>query len=561
MEENISPAPPEDTHRVRTSGDLEVSAYLEIAKEKGGHQPVTAGPAVSGAEREAIIVIDFGSQYSLLIARRVRELHVYCELVSFDAPWEKIAALNPKGFILSGGPSSVYEPNAPMAPSYIYEKHVPVLGICYGMQVLAKQLGGRVAPGLKKEYGHAVLHIGDTHSPLFAELPESSPVWMSHGDRIEEIPPGFKSLAYTENSPVAVMGNEDNIFGLQCHPEVAHTLYGSTILKNFVFKVCRCQGNWTMGNFITESLVRIKEQVGDRKVISAISGGVDSSVVSTLIHRAIGDRLTCIFVNNGLLRRQEADRTLEVFRNNLHMNIIYVEATDRFLGRLAGVTDPETKRKAIGTEFIKVFEEEAAKLGKTDFLAQGTLYPDVIESTSSTSTASAKIKTHHNVGGLPSHMTLKLIEPLRFLFKDEVRQVGLELGLPEEMVWRQPFPGPGLAIRIIGEVTREKLDILKAADWIVMNEIKKANLYRQLWQSFAILTDVKSVGVMGDFRTYGYLVAIRAVTSNDAMTADWARLPYDLLANISSRIVNEVPGVNRVVYDITSKPPGTIEWE
>ena len=561
MEENISPAPPEDTHRVRTSGDLEVSAYLEIAKEKGGHQPVTAGPAVSGAEREAIIVIDFGSQYSLLIARRVRELHVYCELVSFDAPWEKIAALNPKGFILSGGPSSVYEPNAPMAPSYIYEKHVPVLGICYGMQVLAKQLGGRVAPGLKKEYGHAVLHIGDTHSPLFAELPESSPVWMSHGDRIEEIPPGFKSLAYTENSPVAVMGNEDNIFGLQCHPEVAHTLYGSTILKNFVFKVCRCQGNWTMGNFITESLVRIKEQVGDRKVISAISGGVDSSVVSTQIHRAIGDRLTCIFVNNGLLRRQEADRTLEVFRNNLHMNIIYVEATDRFLGRLAGVTDPETKRKAIGTEFIKVFEEEAAKLGKTDFLAQGTLYPDVIESTSSTSTASAKIKTHHNVGGLPSHMTLKLIEPLRFLFKDEVRQVGLELGLPEEMVWRQPFPGPGLAIRIIGEVTREKLDILKAADWIVMNEIKKANLYRQLWQSFAILTDVKSVGVMGDFRTYGYLVAIRAVTSNDAMTADWARLPYDLLANISSRIVNEVPGVNRVVYDITSKPPGTIEWE
>lgn len=561
MEENINPKPLEDTHRVRTSGDLEVSAYLEIAKEKGGHQPVTAGQAVSGAEREAIIVIDFGSQYSLLIARRVRELHVYCELVSFDAPWEKIAALNPKGFILSGGPSSVYEPNAPMAPAYIYEKHLPVLGICYGMQVLAKQLGGRVAPGLKKEYGHAVLHIGDTRSPLFAELPESSPVWMSHGDRIEEMPPGFKPLAYTENSPVAVMGNDDNIFGLQCHPEVAHTLYGSTILKNFVFNVCHCQGKWTMGNFITESLLRIKEQVGDSKVISAISGGVDSSVVSTLIHRAIGDRLTCIFVNNGLLRRQEADRTLEVFRNNLHMNITYVEATDRFLGRLAGVTDPETKRKAIGTEFIKVFEEEAAKLGKTDFLAQGTLYPDVIESTSSTSTASAKIKTHHNVGGLPSHMTLKLIEPLRFLFKDEVRQVGLELGLPEEMVWRQPFPGPGLAIRIIGEVTREKLDILKAADWIVMNEIKKANLYRQLWQSFAILTDVKSVGVMGDFRTYGYLVAIRAVTSNDAMTADWARLPYDLLANISSRIVNEVPGVNRVVYDITSKPPGTIEWE
>jgi GMP synthase (glutamine-hydrolysing) len=561
MTEESTLKPTEETRRTRTSGDLEVSAYLEIAKEKGGHQPVTAGKAVSGAEREAIIVIDFGSQYSLLIARRVRELHVYCELVAHDTPWEKIAELNPKGFILSGGPSSVYEANAPMAPAYIYEKHLPVLGICYGMQVLAKQLGGRVAPGLKKEYGHAVLHIGDTHSPLFSELPEASPVWMSHGDRIEEMPPGFKPLAYTENSPVAVMGNENNIFGLQCHPEVAHSLYGSTILKNFVFKICHCQGNWTMDNFITESMIRINEQVGNRKVISAISGGVDSSVVATLIHHAIGDRLTCIFVNNGLLRRQEADRTLEVFRNNLHMNIIYIEATDRFLERLKGVTDPETKRKAIGSEFIKVFEEEASKLGKIDFLAQGTLYPDVIESSSSINTASAKIKTHHNVGGLPANMTLKLIEPLRYLFKDEVRQVGLELGLPEEMVWRQPFPGPGLAIRIIGEVTREKLDILKASDWIVMNEIKKANLYRHLWQSFAILTDVKSVGVMGDFRTYGYIIALRAVTSNDAMTADWARLPYDLLATISSRIVNEVPGVNRVVYDITSKPPGTIEWE
>jgi GMP synthase (glutamine-hydrolysing) len=561
MTEQTSPKPLDSSQRIRTSGDLEVSAYLEIAKEKHGQQPVTTGKAVSGAEKEAIIVIDFGSQYSLLIARRVRELHVYCELVAHDTPWEKIAALNPKGFILSGGPASVYEPNAPMAPAYIYEKKLPILGICYGMQVLAKQLGGRVASGLKKEYGHAVLHVGDTHSPLFAALPESSTVWMSHGDRIEELPPGFKPLAYTENSPVAVMGSEDRIFGLQCHPEVAHTLYGTTILKNFVYNVCHCQGNWTMGNFITDSLARIKEQVGDRKVISAISGGVDSSVVSTLIHKAIGDQLTCIFVNNGLLRRQEADRTLEVFRNNLKMNIIYVDAADRFLDRLKGVTDPETKRKAIGNEFIKVFEEEANKLGKVDFLAQGTLYPDVIESTSSVSTASAKIKTHHNVGGLPPNMTLKLIEPLRFLFKDEVRQVGLELGLPEEMVWRQPFPGPGLAIRIIGEVTREKLDILKASDWIVMSEIKKANLYRQLWQSFAILTDVKSVGVMGDFRTYGHLVAIRAVTSNDAMTADWARLPYDLLASISSRIVNEVPGVNRVVYDITSKPPGTIEWE
>jgi GMP synthase (glutamine-hydrolysing) len=375
------------------------------------------------------------------------------------------------------------------------------------------------------------------------------------------MPPGFSVLAYTENSPIAVIGNDSGIFGLQFHPEVVHTPYGTTILKNFVYKICGCQGNWTIGNFVNDSLDRIKDQVGKGMVINALSGGVDSSVVATLIHRAIGDQLTCIFVNNGLLRRQEAERTLNVFQKNLGMNIIYVDASDRFLNRLKGITDPETKRKVIGNEFIQVFEEEASKLGKVDFLAQGTLYPDVIESTSSVSTASAKIKTHHNVGGLPSDMTFKLLEPLRYLFKDEVRQVGLELGLPEEMVWRQPFPGPGLAIRTIGEVTRDKLKVLRAADWIVMNEIKKAKMYRQLWQSFAILTDVKSVGVMGDFRTYGYLIAIRAVTSNDAMTADWARLPYDLLARISNRIVNEVPNVNRVVYDITSKPPSTIEWE
>jgi GMP synthase (glutamine-hydrolysing) len=448
-----------------------------------------------------------------------------------------------------------------MAPAYVYESHLPVMGICYGMQVLTKQLGGRVEPGKKYEYGHAVMHLSDPDSPLFAELPPSSPVWMSHADKIEEMPPGFKSLAYTENSPIAVMGSENQIFGLQCHPEVAHTPYGKTILKNFVFRICGCQGNWTMSNFISDSLSRIKEQVGSGNVINALSGGVDSSVVATLIHRAIGDQLTCIFVNNGLLRREEAERTLKVFQQNLGMNIIYANASDRFLERLKGVTDPEAKRKVIGAEFIKVFEDEASKLGKVSFLAQGTLYPDVIESTSSVSTASAKIKTHHNVGGLPSKMTLRLLEPLRYLFKDEVRQVGLELGLPEEMVWRQPFPGPGLAIRTIGEVTREKLEILRGADWIVMNEIKKAKMYGQLWQSFAILTDVKSVGVMGDYRTYGYLIAIRAVTSDDAMTADWARLPYDLLARISARIVNEVPKVNRVVYDITSKPPSTIEWE
>ncbi len=550
-----------DSHRVATSGDIEVSTYLEIAKEIGGEQPIALKEAISDAEREVIIVIDFGSQYSMLIARRVRECQVYCELLPYDTPWEKIAPLNPRGFILSGGPASVYEPGAPLAPAYIYESHLPVLGICYGMQVLTKQLGGKVAPGTKREYGHAILHLSDVDSPLFTDLPVSSPVWMSHADKIEEMPPGFNALAYTENSPIAVMGNEEGIFGLQFHPEVAHTPEGKAILENFVYQVCGCKGNWTMTNFISDSLARIKKQVGKGKVICALSGGVDSAVVATLIHRAVGDQLTCIFVNNGLLRREEVERTFNVFRLNLGMNIVYVDASERFLRQLKGVIDPEVKRKVIGGEFIKVFEKEAKKVGKVDFLAQGTLYPDVIESASSGSRASAKIKTHHNVGGLPAKMTLNLLEPLRYLFKDEVRQVGLALGLPEEMVWRQPFPGPGLAIRIIGEVTKEKLEILRGADWIVMNEIKKAKLYRQLWQSFAILTDVKSVGVMGDYRTYGYLVAIRAVTSDDAMTADWSRLPYDLLGRISNRIVNEVPGVNRVVYDITSKPPSTIEWE
>ena len=547
--------------RIATTDDIEVSTYLEIAKKIGGEQPSVTEEAVSGAEREAIIVIDFGSQYSLLIARRVRECQVYCELVPHDAPWEKIAPLNPRGFILSGGPRSVYEPNAPLAPSYIYESRLPVLGICYGMGVIARQLGGVVAAGTKREYGHAVLHLSNPESPLFADLPDSTPVWMSHGDKIEKMPPGFNALAYTENSPVAVMGNGDGIFGLQFHPEVVHTPEGKTILRNFVYRVCGCKGNWTMGSFINDSIDRIKESVGDGKVICALSGGVDSAVVATLIYRAIGDQLTCIFVNNGLLRREEVERTLKVFQQNLGMNIQYVDASKRFLTRLKGVIDPEKKRKVIGEEFIHVFEKEAKKVGKVDFLAQGTLYPDVIESISSVSSVSAKIKTHHNVGGLPARMTLKLLEPLRYLFKDEVRHVGLELGLPEEMVWRQPFPGPGLAIRIIGEVTWEKLEILRSADFIVMNEIKKAKLYHQLWQSFAILPDIHSVGVMGDYRTYGHVIAIRAVTSEDAMTADWARMPYDVMARISNRIVNEVPEVNRVVLDITSKPPSTIEWE
>jgi GMP synthase (glutamine-hydrolysing) len=563
MERETTEAASPADRRVATSGDIEVSTYLEIAKEKGGQQPaaVEAG-AEPGAERETIIVVDFGSQYSLLIARRIRECQVYCELVPHDAPWEKIAALNPKGFILSGGPASVYDPEAPLAAPYVYESGLPVLGICYGMQVLAKQLGGRVMPGVKREYGQALLHIGDTDSPLFAGIDSSTQVWMSHGDRIEAMPPGFRSVAYTENSPVAVMGDERGFFGLQFHPEVVHTPQGKTMLRNFAYRICGCRGDWTMGNFITESIDRIQTQVGGGQVINALSGGVDSAVVASLIHRAVGEQLTCIFVNNGLLRREEVERTFNVFRLNLGMRINFVDATDRFLKRLEGVTDPEQKRKAIGEEFIAVFEEEAKSSDyKVDFLAQGTLYPDVIESASTGNSASAKIKTHHNVGGLPARMALQLIEPLRYLFKDEVRYLGLELGLPEEMVWRQPFPGPGLAIRIIGEVTREKLEILRSVDFIVMNEIKKAKLYRQLWQSFAVLTDVKSVGVMGDFRTYGYLAGIRAVTSEDAMTADWARLPYDVLARISNRIVNEVPEVNRVVYDITSKPPSTIEWE
>ncbi len=552
---------PSGGHRVPTSDDIEVSTYLEIAREKGGEQtvfseePNRAGP-------ETIVVIDFGSQYSMLIARRIRECNVYCEILPYNASWQDVVKLNVKGFVLSGGPASVYGEGVPVAPSYIFEKGLPVLGICYGMQLLAYQLGGRVSPGEKHEYGHTVIHQSE-QSELFADLPPAIPVWMSHGDRITQMPSGFRSLAYSDNSPVAVMGNEHGMFGLQFHPEVVHTPQGKQIIRNFLYRICGCRGDWTPSNFVAESIERIRAQVGEGHVICALSGGVDSAVAATLVHKAVGDQLTCIFVNNGLLRREEPDRVLDTFRRNLQMNLVYVDATERFLRVLAGVVDPETKRHLVGEEFIRVFEEEAGKLGRVDFMVQGTTYPDVIESASSPSGdgAAAKIKTHHNVGGLPSQMTLRLIEPLRYLFKDEVRQVGLEAGLPEEMVFRQPFPGPGLSIRIIGDVTQEKLETLRGCDWIVMNEIKKAKLYRDLWQAFAVLTDSHSVGVMGDFRTYGHVVALRVVTAEDAMTADWARLPYDLLARIANRIVNEVPQVNRVVYDITSKPPGTIEWE
>ncbi len=561
--DNTSPEKPaaRSSARVTSTSDIEVGAYLQIAEEKKGGKPVAENAGSLRIEREAIIVVDFGSQYSLLIARRIRESNVYCEIVPHETRWDQIAHLKPRGIILSGGPASVYSPGAPMAPAWVYERRIPVLGICYGMQLITHQLGGQVTPGSNQEYGHATLHINDTETPLFNGLGIQTIVWMSHGDRIAQMPAGFKAIAYTENSPVAVMANENKIIGLQFHPEVIHTPDGKKLLSNFVYQICGCRGSWTAGNFITESIEKIRAQVGAGKVINALSGGVDSAVVALLIHKAIGDHLTCIFVNNGVLRRNEAEEMAGVFRKNMGMRIQYVDASDRFLDRLKGITDPETKRKAIGEEFINVFEEEANKIGRVDFLAQGTLYPDVIESASSGSSTAAKIKSHHNVGGLPDKMRLRLIEPVRYLFKDEVRRVGIEMGMPEEMVWRQPFPGPGLAVRVIGEVTREKLEMLRSADDIVMEEIKKANLYRQLWQSFAVLTDLRSVGVMGDFRTYGYMVAVRAVNSEDAMTADWARLPYEVLGRISNRIVNEVKGVNRVVYDITSKPPSTIEWE
>ena len=542
--------------RVATSDDLEVSAYLEIAEGRASeaeNEPQSVN--------EGIIVIDFGSQYSHLIARRIRELKVYSEVFTASSTWETVRHINPKGVILSGGPASVYDPGAPRIPDWVFERDLPVLGICYGMQALVHQLGGEVVPGQSQEYGSAVLHQDGGEASLFKELPPTFQVWMSHGDRIATLPPGFSSLAYTENSPVAALGNGNGIFGLQFHPEVNHTPLGQSILENFLVRTCDCRESWTPGNFVSDSIKRIQEQVGDGRVICALSGGVDSAVTAMLLHKAIGDQLTCIFVNNGLLRLEEPERVQDTFKRNMGLNLVYADASERFLMELAGVIDPEQKRKVIGEEFIRVFEEAASGLGQTDFLAQGTLYPDVIESETPENRASARIKTHHNVGGLPENMKLKLVEPLRYLFKDEVRQVGLELGLPEEMVYRQPFPGPGLAIRIIGEVTVERCDMLRACDWIVIDEIKAAGLYGQIWQSFAVLTDNRTVGVMGDYRTYGFVCAIRAVSSEDAMTADWVRLPYEVLARMSNRIVNEVPGVTRVVYDITSKPPGTIEWE
>jgi GMP synthase (glutamine-hydrolysing) len=509
---------------------------------------------------EKILVLDFGSQYTQLIARRIRENKVYSEIFPYNAPIEKIRAFAPRGIILSGGPSSIYDKNAPICDLGIFNLGVPVFGICYGMQLMAHSLGGEVTRAAKREYGGAMLLVDDETDLLWG-LSQKSKVWMSHGDSIEIMPEGFAIIGHTDNSPVAAMADKKRKFyALQFHPEVAHTDEGMRVLQNFVFEICQCKPTWEMASFIEWSIANIRSEVKDKKVICALSGGVDSSVVALLIHRAIGDNLTCIFVDNGLLRKGEAEKVRKTFQDHFHIKLDFVDAKRRFLERLAGVSDPEKKRKIIGNEFIAIFEEEAKKIQDAEFLAQGTLYPDVIESVSLKG-PSAVIKSHHNVGGLPEVMKLKLVEPLRELFKDEVRVLGQELGLPEEICWRQPFPGPGLAIRCIGGITEATLEILRESDAIVIEEIKIAGLYKKIWQAFAVILPIQSVGVMGDERTYDKVVAVRAVTSLDGMTADWAHIPYDVLGKISGRIINEVRGVNRVVYDITSKPPGTIEWE
>ncbi|WP_192929634.1 glutamine-hydrolyzing GMP synthase [Alkaliphilus serpentinus] len=507
---------------------------------------------------ELILILDFGGQYNQLIARRVREHNVYCEVVPYKITIEEIKEKNPSGIIFTGGPASVYGEKAPKCNEEIFQLGIPILGICYGGQLMAEVLGGKVNRAKNKEYGKTQLKISEA-SLLFKDIPQDSICWMSHTDFIESPPMGFKITASTEDCPVAAMENPDRgLYAVQFHPEVEHTEGGREILRNFLYNVCGCKGNWTMENYIEEEVASIRQLVGNKKVLCALSGGVDSSVAAVLVHKAIGDNLTCIFVDHGLLRKNEGDWVEDMFKNKFKINFIRVNASLRFIGKLSGVADPEKKRKIIGEEFIRLFEEEANKLGEIDYLVQGTLYPDIIES--GTDTASV-IKSHHNVGGLPEDMEFQLIEPFKYLFKDEVREVGTELGLPEEIVWRQPFPGPGLAVRVLGEITEEKLTIVREADAIVRDEIKRAGLDRGIWQYFAVLPGIMTVGVMGDERTYAHTVAIRAITSSDAMTADWARIPYDVLERMSRRIVNEVEGVNRIVYDITSKPPATVEWE
>jgi GMP synthase (glutamine-hydrolysing) len=510
---------------------------------------------------QKILILDFGSQYTQNIARKIRECQVYCEIHPCTLSLNKIIAFNAKGIILSGGPASVLEKDSPLCDRNLFTLGIPILGICYGMQIITHVLGGRVDPSPHREFGRAELMLKE-FSHLFEEVKNNSTVWMSHGDRISKLPNGFKTIAFTGNSPLAAIENPlAHIYGLQFHPEVVHTFEGTRILKNFLFKICGCSQNWKMESLVEHMISDIRNKVGKAKVVCGLSGGVDSSVAAVLIHKAIGDNLYCLFIDNGLLRSGEKEKVESTFRDNFNINLDVIDASEKFLQKLKGITDPEKKRKSIGNTFIEVFEEEAKRLGDFTFLAQGTLYPDVIESVSFKGGPSAIIKSHHNVGGLPEKMQLKLLEPFRELFKDEVRALGREMGMPDGIINRQPFPGPGLAIRILGEVVSERLDLLCAADKIILEEVKAAGLYNDLWQSFAVLLPVKTVGVMGDARTYESVIAIRAVTSTDGMTADWAHLPYELLGKLSNRIINEVHGVNRVVYDISSKPPGTIEWE
>ena len=510
-----------------------------------------------------VVILDFGAQYAMLIARRIRECNVYCEILPHNTSVEELKKRKAKGIIISGGPASVYDKNAPQADPRLWKSGIPLLGICYGTQLMAKAFGGGVKPERKREYGRTELLIDD-ETNLFAGLDRQIACWMSHGDSVVKLPKDFKVLAHTKNTPLAAIGNpEKKLYGVQFHPEVVHTEKGIEIIKNFVYVICGCKPTWTTKNFIQQSVKEIKDTVGKEKILCALSGGVDSSTVSALVYKAVGKQLTCMFIDQGFMRKNEARKIVEVFTRHFRINLIHIDASKRFFEKLKGVTDPEEKRHRIGNDFIRVFEEEAKKLGKMPFLAQGTLYPDVIESAvpGLSATTAVRIKTHHNVGGLPKDIKFKLVEPLKKLFKDEVRALGREIGVPEEIIMRQPFPGPGLAIRIIGEVTPERVKILQHLDDIVVGEVKKAGLYKELWQSFAVLLPIRTVGVMGDKRTYLNTAAVRAVTSTDAMTADWAKLPYELLEKISSRIINETKEINRVVYDISSKPPSTIEWE